>query len=73
MEHVPEIDQEKVRSQWQQAIEKGKSFTLNHCYLLPNGGHIKLRVQGSPVQRTGTQRYLGFVQVIESQERKSAN
>ncbi len=26
LEHVPENEQEKVRSQWQQAIEKGKSL-----------------------------------------------
>ena len=73
MDRVPENDQETVRSQWQQAIEKGKPFTLNHCYLLPGGDRLQLRVQGSPVQRVGTQRYLGFVQVIESEETKAAN
>ena len=73
LDRVPENDQEKVRSQWQQAIEKGKPFTLNHCYLLPGGDRLQLRVQGSPVQRVGTQRYLGFVQVIESEEPKAAN
>ena len=70
LDRVPENDQEKVRSQWQQAIEKGKPFTLNHCYLLPSGDRLQLRVQGSPVQRVGAQRYLGFVQVIESEEQK---
>ena len=73
LDRVPENDQETVRSQWQQAIEKGKPFTLNHCYLLPGGDRLQLRVQGSPVQRVGTQRYLGFVQVIESEETKAAN
>ncbi|MBT7205662.1 MAG: hypothetical protein HN867_19620 [Deltaproteobacteria bacterium] len=73
MDRVPEHDQEKVRSQWQQAIEKVKPFTLNHFYLLPGRDRLQLRVQGSPVQRTGTQCYLGFVQVIESEETKSVH
>ncbi|MEK9762390.1 MAG: PAS domain-containing protein [Deltaproteobacteria bacterium] len=73
LDRVPENDQEKVRSKWQQAIEKCKPFTLSHYYLLPDGDRLQLRVQGSPVQRTGTHRYLGFVQVIESEETKSAH
>ena len=54
-------------------LKKVKPFTLNHFYLLPGRDRLQLRVQGSPVQRTGTQCYLGFVQVIESEETKSAH
>jgi hypothetical protein len=65
---VPDNDQEKVRSKWKNAIEKGKPFALNHGYLQPDGEKSQLRVQVSPVQRGVTPRYLGFVQVVEPQE-----
>jgi arginine/lysine/ornithine decarboxylase len=42
LDRVPEHDQEKVRSQWQQAIEMVKSFTLNHFYLLPGRDRLQL-------------------------------
>lgn len=68
LERIPASEQEMVRGVWENALQRAQPFTLAHSFLLPNGQRLRLRVQGSPTLRSGVHRFLGFMQVIPTEE-----